>query len=179
MGYEVEWVELPEAAGRARSRWEDCAGSGLVCDHEPRCAEAYFSLAEPFRFCLNVAGMAVCRDGMRRAAMSYRAERQPFPDWPFEGAEDWRSASRARRDAYRAAERAAAAQTVPGGVGVPEFKLSSNGPWIVGPQEIAGALGRYALAPAGLRAELEAAEVWRDWLGWLRETVTRGGFTVG
>ncbi|MBV6703161.1 hypothetical protein KV557_39755, partial [Kitasatospora aureofaciens] len=131
-----------------------------------------------FQFHLNVAGMAVCRDVMRRSGMTYRAEHHPFPAWPFKDVEDWRSADQARRDAYVAAERAASAQTVPGQVGIPEFKLLSNGPWLVGSQEIAQALDRYEEAPASVRAEPEADELWRDWLGWLRETMVRGGFTV-
>lgn len=178
MSYDLEWVELPEAVAEARSRWESCTDSGLPCDHVPRCSESYFSLAEPFQFHLNVAGMAVCRDVMRRSGMTYRAEHHPFPAWPFKDVEDWRSADQARRDAYVAAERAASAQTVPGQVGIPEFKLLSNGPWLVGSQEIAQALDRYEEAPASVRAEPEADELWRDWLGWLRETMVRGGFTV-
>ncbi|WP_217712005.1 hypothetical protein [Kitasatospora sp. NA04385] len=179
MSYELEWVELPEAVAEARCRWESCIANGLPCDHIPDCSESYFSLAGPFQFHLNIAGMAVCRDGLRRSGMSYQAGHQPFPVWPFKDMEDWRSAGQARRDAFNAAERAASAQTVPGKVGIPEFKLLSNGPWLVGGEEIMQALNRYEEASADVRAELETDGLWCDWLGWLRETAGRGGFTVG
>ncbi|MFF0389956.1 hypothetical protein ACFYS8_14895 [Kitasatospora sp. NPDC004615] len=179
MSYDLEWVELPEAAAEARTRWESCTARGLACDHVPRCSEAYFSLTAPFQFQLNLAGMAVCRDVMRRTGMTYPAEQQPFPAWPFKDIEDWRSADQARRDAYNAAERAASAQTVAGHTGIPEFKLLSNGPWLVGSQEITQALDRYEEEPADERAELETGDLWREWLGWLRETAAHGGFTVG
>lgn len=178
MSYDLEWVDLPEAAAEARSRWESCTDRGLPCEHVPRCSESYFSLAEPFQFHLNVAGMAVCRDGLRRSGMTYQAEHQPFPVWPFKDIEDWQSADQARRDAFNVAERAASAQTVPGKVGIPEFKLLSNGPWLIGAEEIAQALDRYEEASAAVRAELETDGLWRDWLGWLRETAVHGGFTV-
>ncbi|MEU2629953.1 hypothetical protein, partial [Kitasatospora sp. NPDC007106] len=90
----------------------------------------------------------------------------------------WRSADQARRDAFNAAERAASAQTVPGKVGIPEFKLLSSGPWLVGGEEIMQALNQYEEASADLRAELETDGLWCDWLGWLRETAVHGGFTV-
>ncbi|WP_431676148.1 hypothetical protein [Kitasatospora sp. KL5] len=181
MSYDLEWVELPEAVAEARSRYESCTtrtAGGLPCDHVPECSKSYFSLAEPFQFHLNISGMGACRDGMRRAGMTYQAEHRPFPAWPFKDIKDWLAADQARRDAFDAAERAASAQTVPGKAGIPEFKLLSNGPWLVGAAEIAQALDRYEEAPAGVRAELEADGLWRDWLEWLRETAVRGGFTV-
>lgn len=175
MGYDFEWVELPAPAAAAR----DCFEALLGCDHGVPCDESYAILAEPFRFHLNISGMALCRDGMRRAAMTYEAEHQPFPDWPFAGSEDWQAADPSRRAEYDAAERVASAQTVPGMVGIPEFKFLSNGPWIVGTQEISEALERYEAASPVLRVEWEADELWCRWLGWLRETVDHGGFTVG
>ncbi|WP_200882750.1 hypothetical protein [Amycolatopsis sp. MJM2582] len=176
MGYDLEWVDLPEPAAAARDRFEACL---VRCVHVPHCASSYFELAAPFQFHLNVMGMAACREGMRRTAMTYEAEYRPFPAWPFADTEDWLSAAQDRRDEYDSAERAASAQTVAGMVGIPEFKLMSNGPWIVGDQEIGQALERYATAPAVLRSELEADELWRDWLAWLRETSGHGGFIVG
>jgi hypothetical protein len=110
--------------------------------------------------------------------MTYQAEHRPFPAWPFAGSEDWRTADRGRRDACAKAERAAAAQTVPGMTGIPEFKLLSNGPWLVGAEEIRHAPGRYQASSPGLRAELEDGDLWRSWLEWLRETAGYGGFTV-
>ncbi|MDX3264657.1 hypothetical protein PV336_36625 [Streptomyces sp. MI02-2A] len=86
---------MPVAVAEARSRWESCTERGLPCDHVPSCEESYLSLAEPFQFHLNIAGMAVCRDGMRRAATTYQAEHQPFPAWPFKDIEDWQSADQA------------------------------------------------------------------------------------
>ncbi|MET8357420.1 hypothetical protein [Micromonospora sp. NPDC005171] len=62
--------------------------------------------------------------------MTYQATPQPVPDWAFDSFDDWRN-DQHRRDAYNAAERAAAAQTSLGKVGIPEFKLTSNGPRVV------------------------------------------------
>ncbi|MFJ7268696.1 hypothetical protein ACIQV3_18970 [Streptomyces sp. NPDC099050] len=62
--------------------------------------------------------------------------------------------------------------------GIPEFKLLSNGPWLVGASEVEEALNRYAVSSPTIRSELEADQLWCDWLGWLRETDGRGGFTV-
>jgi len=84
----------------------------------------------------------------------------------------------AERDEYNSAERAASAQTVAGKTGIPEFKLTSNGPWLVSADEIGQALDRYDAASPVLRSELEADELWRTWLEWLRETIDHGGFTV-
>ncbi|HEX5120236.1 MAG TPA: hypothetical protein VFW65_34045 [Pseudonocardiaceae bacterium] len=175
MGYDLEWVELPPPVAAAR----DCFEAGLGCDHDVPCSETYHVLADPFQFSLNLAGMEFCRDGMRRAAMTYAAERPPFPDWPFASWQDWCSAEPSRRADYLAAERAVAAQTVAGMIGIPEFKFASNDSWIVGAQEICQALERYAVAPPALRAELEADDLWCQWLRWLRETIDHGGFTVG
>ena len=140
VSYDLEWVDLPEPVAGARNRYEADLG---LCDHVPSCQEPYFTLAEPYRFHLNAAGMAFCRAGMHRAAMTYQAEHNPFPAWPFTGTEDWRTADQSRRDAYSKAERVASAQTVPGMIGIPEFKLLSNGPWLVSSEEIRQALGRY------------------------------------
>ena len=175
MSYDLEWVELPEPAAAARDRYEADLG---FCDHVPPCQEPYFTLARPYRFHLNAAGMGLCRAGMRRAAMTYQAEPRPFPAWPFTGAEDWRTADQSRRAAYNKAERAASAQTVPGMIGIPEFKLLSNGPWLVSSAEIRQALGSYQASAPGLQAELEADDLWRSWIEWLRETADHGGFTV-
>jgi hypothetical protein len=174
VGYDFEWVGLPAPAAAAR----DCFEAFLGCEHGVPCHESYDILAEPFRFHLNIAGMALCRDRMRRAEMTYAAEPQPFPEWPF-SSEEWQAADPGRRAEYDAAERAASAQTVAGMVGIPEFKFLSNGPWIVGSQEIGQALERYAEASPVLRVEWEADTLWCQWLDWLRETVAHGGFTVG
>ncbi len=175
MGYDLEWWELPEPAAAARDSFEACLDA---CDHFPKCVERYLTLAEPYRFHLNITGMGYCRARMRHTMMTYEAESRPFPAWPFTGMEDWRAADQSLRDAYDEAERAASAQTVPGMIGIPEFKLLSNGPWLVGAEEIGQALGRYQASSPALRAELEADELWRDWVGWLRETADHGGFTV-
>lgn len=176
MSYELEWVELPEPAAAARARYEACLV--FPCDHVPSCQEPYFSLAEPYQFHLNIAGMAFCRAGMHRAAMTYQAEHYAFPAWPFAGLEDWGTADQSRRDAYIKAERAASAQTVSGMVGIPEFKLLSNGPWLVSAEEIKEALYRYEVSSPALRSELEADDLWHRWVEWLRETADHGGFTV-
>jgi hypothetical protein len=175
VSYDLEWAELPEPVAAARDRYEADLG---CCDHAPPCREPYLSLAEPYQFHLNIAGMGLCRAGMRRAAMTYQAEHRPFPAWPFTGIEDWRTADQTRRDAYNKAERAASTQTVPGMIGIPEFKLLSNGPWLVSADEIRQALGRYQASPPGLQTELEADARWRNWIEWLRKTADHGGFTV-
>ncbi|MEU8180787.1 hypothetical protein AB0B85_20040 [Micromonospora sp. NPDC049044] len=180
MSYHLERVDLPEPAATARSRFEACLDLAEPCAHTPPCGGSeYESLMAPFQFHLNIAGMAFCRDGMRRTGMTYQATSQPFPAWPFKDMDDWQSADQGRRDAYNEAERAAAAQTVPGMVGIPEFKLMSNGPWLVGAQEIEQALYRYQASSPHLRAELEGDDLWVTWLGWLNETISHGGFTVG
>jgi hypothetical protein len=178
MGYDLEWADLPEPAAAARSRFEACSDLGGLCVHAPPCLEEYETLAVAFQFHLNVAGMAVCRDGMCRTGMTYQATPQPFPAWQFKGIDDWRSADQSRRDAYSEAERAASAQTIPGMVGIPQFKLTSNGPWLVGPKEIEQALNCYEASSPSLRADLEEDDLWMAWLDWLRETVSHGGFTV-
>ncbi len=175
MSYDLEWVDLPEPVAGARERYEADLG---FCDHTPPCQEPYFALAEPFQLHLNAAGMAFCRAGMHRAAMTYQAEHLPFPEWPFTGIEDWRRADQSRRDAYNMAEHAASAQTVPGMIGIPEFKLLSNGPWVVSSEEIRQALGRYQASTPSLQAELQADDQWRRWVEWLRVTADHGGFTV-
>ena len=178
MSYELEWVDLPEPAATARSRFEACSDRGALCVHAPPCRGEYESLATAFRFHLNIAGMAFCRDYMRRAGMTYQATPRPFPAWPFDGIDDWRSADQSRRDAYDEAERAASAQTVAGMAGIPVFKLTSNGPWLVGRREIEQAMNCYQASSPSLRAELEGDDLWVAWLDWLRETVSHGGFTV-
>ncbi|GAB3174095.1 hypothetical protein FHX75_14320 [Micromonospora palomenae] len=122
--------------------------------------------------------MAFCRDGMHRAGMTYQATSQPFPAWPFDGIDDWRSAFQSRRDAYNKAERAASAQTVAGMVGIPEFKLMSNGRWLIGAREIEQALSCYQASSPSLRAELEGDDLWVAWLDWLRQAISHGGFAV-
>jgi hypothetical protein len=178
MSYNLEWADLPGPAATARSRFEACSDLGGVCAHTPPCLEEYETLAADCQFHLNIAGMAFCRHGMRCSGMTYQATPKPFPAWPFDGIDDWRSADQSRRDAYDEAERAASAQTIPGMVGIPEFKLMSNGPWLVRAREIAEALNSYQASSPNLRAELEGDDLWVTWLGWLRETVSRGGFTV-
>ncbi|WP_217920102.1 hypothetical protein [Actinomadura sp. BRA 177] len=148
------------------------------CEHAPPCMEHYFNLAEPYQFHLNAAGMGFCRVCMRRTAMTYEAEPHASPKWPFSSIEDWVTADQRRRDAYNKAERAASAQTVPGQIGIPEFKFLSNGPWLVSAREVQQALDRYDAAPSDLRADLESDTTWRDWLEWLRETTNHGGFAV-
>ena len=54
-------------------------------------------------------------------------------------------------------------------IGIPEFKLLSNGPWLVSSAEIRQALGSYQASAPGLQAELEADDLWRSWIEWLRE----------
>ncbi|SDZ40623.1 hypothetical protein SAMN05444365_11391 [Micromonospora pattaloongensis] len=176
MGYSFEWADLPEPAATARSRYEAHAEFDELC--QP-CTDKYYSLCDAYQFHLNIAGMAFCRDRMRRTGMTYQATPQPFPDWPFDDIYDWRSADPSRRDAYRDAERAASAQTVAGMVGIPEFKLTSNGPWLVGAREIEQALILYQASPPSLHAEFEGDDLWVTWLNWLRQTVNHGGFTVG
>ncbi|MET8232096.1 hypothetical protein ABZS77_15640 [Micromonospora sp. NPDC005298] len=178
MGYSFEHVDLPEPAANARTHAEECLDLGGSCGSWPRCRDDYHSLAADHQFHLNIAGMGFCRELMRRAGMTYQATPRPFPDWPFDSVDDWRDADQSRRDAYKEAERAAAAQTEPGMVGIPEFKFTSNGPWLVGPTEIEQALIFYEASPADLRAECEADELWVAWLGWLREARAHGGFTV-
>ncbi|WP_327309076.1 hypothetical protein OG730_40960 [Streptomyces sp. NBC_01298] len=62
--------------------------------------------------------------------------------------------------------------------GIPAFKLLSNGPWLVGAGEVEEALNRYEISAPTLRFELEADQLWCDWIGWLRETAGGGGFSV-
>ncbi|HEX8631381.1 MAG TPA: hypothetical protein VF755_24745 [Catenuloplanes sp.] len=177
MGYDLEWADLPEPGATARARFGACADLG-ECAHAPPCLEEYERLAARYRFHLNIAGMAFCRDGMRRTGMTYQATPQPFPAWRFDGIDDWRSADQSRRDAYNEAEWAASAQTIPGMVGIPEFKLTSNGPWLVGAREIKEALNCYQASAPSLRAELDGEDLWVAWLDWLRGTVSHGGFIV-
>lgn len=178
MGYDLEWAELPEPAATARARFQACSALGDRCVHTPSCLEEYERLAADYQFHLNIAGMAICRDGMHRTGMTYQANSQPFPVWSFESIDDWRCADPGQRAAYNEAERAASAQTVPGMVGIPVFKLTSNGPWLVGAREITEALHCYEISSPGLRGELEGDVLWVAWLGWLRRTVSHGGFTV-
>ncbi|MEU0155017.1 hypothetical protein, partial [Micromonospora fulviviridis] len=160
----------------------DAHGSSTGGTTAPTAADDHHHSARPFRaayhFHLNIAGMAFCRNRMRRTGMTYQATPQPFPDWPFDDIDDWRS-DQSRRNAYNQAERAASAQTVAGMVGIPEFKLTSNGPWLVGTREIEQALTLYQASSPSLHAELERDDLWVTWLDWLRQTVNHGGFTVG
>ena len=48
--------------------------------------------------------------------------------------------------------------------GIPEFKMLTNGPWIVGAREISEALDAYRAAPAEVRSEAEAELPWNSWL---------------
>ncbi|MEU7609123.1 hypothetical protein [Micromonospora sp. NPDC049204] len=178
MSYDLEWTDLPEPAATARSRFEACSELRDLCVHAPPCLHEYETLAAAYQFHLNIAGMGLCRDGMRRTGMTYHGAPQPFPAWPFQGIDDWQSADQSRRDAYNEAERAASAQTVPGMLGIPEFKLTSNGPWLVGAREIDEALDCYQASSPSVRAELDGDDLWAAWLDWLRETVSHGGFTV-
>jgi hypothetical protein len=177
MTYALEWADLPEPVATARSRYEACSELGGLCVHAPPCADEYFSLAAPYRFHLNIAGMGFCRACMRRTGMTFPATPQPFPDWNFDGIDDWRS-DESRRNAYNEAERAVAAQTVSGRVGIPEFKLTSNDRWLVRAKEIEEALNCYEASSPSLRAELERDDLWVAWLDWLRRTVNHGGFLV-
>ncbi|WP_422734425.1 hypothetical protein ACN26Y_05515 [Micromonospora sp. WMMD558] len=178
MSYDLEWADLPASAAAARSRLEACSDLGDLCVHAPPCLGEYETLAAAYQFHLNIVGMAFCRGGMRRTGMTYQATPQPFPAWPFDGIDDWHSADQRRRDAYKEAEQAASAQTVPGMVGIPEFKLSSNGPWLVGAREIEQALDCYQASSPILRAALEGDDLWAAWIDWLRQTVSHGGFVV-
>lgn len=117
MGYRFEHVDLPESAATARAHAEECLDLGGACGSWPRCRDEYESLAAAHQFALNIAGMGLCRELMRRAGMTYQATPRPFPDWPFDGIDDWRNADQSRRDAYKEAERAAAAQSGHPGAG--------------------------------------------------------------
>ncbi|MFE9917730.1 hypothetical protein ACFYPG_21475 [Micromonospora sp. NPDC005553] len=178
MGYNFEYVDLPEPAAIARAQAEECMELNGSCGNWPQCYNEYSSLAAAYQFALNIVGMAFCRERMRSAGMTYQATPHPFPDWPFDSVDDWRTSDERRRTAYREAERAASAQTRPGRVGIPEFKLTSNGPWVVGRTEIEQALVLYEASPTTPRAEWETDALWVGWLGWLRETRAHGGFTV-
>ncbi|GAB3174098.1 hypothetical protein GCM10027259_13590 [Micromonospora palomenae] len=41
MGYDFEWVDLPEPAATARSRYQTCSDLGGLCVHAPPCWEEY------------------------------------------------------------------------------------------------------------------------------------------
>ena len=174
----MEWVVLPEPAASARTRFEECIDMVRRCPHDPVCLEAYLAAAASFQFHMTIMEMALIRYWMRSIGMTYKAEPLPFPRWPFTSLEHWRGADQAERAAYTLADRAASAQVVPGMAGIPEFKLRSNGPWIVGAQEIGETLIAYDLADADARAEAEADPLWLAWLTWLRETEQHGGFHV-
>jgi hypothetical protein len=138
MGYDFEWAVLPEPAASARRRYDLCAESDEPCTHEPECAGEYLASADPYRFHLNVSGMADCRRAMAATGMTHAA---PLP-----------------RDT--AAETAGSAWTVPGMAGIPAFKFQSNGPWSVSATEVTEALAIYEGAGPPLSAELES-----DWSG--------------
>ena len=174
----MEWVVLPEPAASARARFEECIDMVRRCPHDPACLEAYLAATAPFQFHVTIMEMAFVRYWMRSIGMTYKAEPLPFPAWPFTSLEHWRAADRAERDAYTLADRAASAQVVPGMAGIPEFKLRSNGPWIVGAGEIGECLMAYDLADGSARAEAEADPLWLAWLTWLRETEQHGGFLM-
>jgi hypothetical protein len=79
VSYDLEWVDLPEAAALARTRFEECCDDPEGCRHVPSCEESYFDLAAPYRYHLNAGSMGfVCR-WMRQTGMTYQAEYQPFP----------------------------------------------------------------------------------------------------
>ncbi|WP_405360008.1 hypothetical protein OG535_15045 [Kitasatospora sp. NBC_00085] len=176
--YDLEWEQLPEPAAAARARFETCVERLPECPHTPGCRAEYEALVPDYRMTLDHHQMGVCREGMRRTRMSYEADEPDFPDWPFAGMADWYAAPQGVRDAHNAADRAAQAHRVSGMAGIPEFKMTESGPWLVGPEEITEALARYATAPAAVRRELEAGPVWPLWLDWLQETARHGGFRV-
>jgi len=68
---------------------------------------------------------------------------------------------------YEAAERRASSQRGKG-AGIARFKLSSNGPWIVVAEEVAGAWSAYDRSSSTVRSDIEIDEIWRTWIAWLR-----------
>ncbi len=50
MGYDLEWVDLPDRAAAARARYLACTDLDFACVHTPPCAMEYLSRAEPYQF---------------------------------------------------------------------------------------------------------------------------------
>ncbi len=121
----------------------------------------------PYSLHFTIGAMAHCRGVMNEFEMRVHAEYIPWDDARFSAA------------TTEASEELAGAQRVVGGVGIPSFKLDSNGPWLVHPDEIDGALTVYRAASAEARRDAEReADVWRLWLEWVEETRDHGGFHV-
>jgi hypothetical protein len=163
-------LELADCAA-ARERLTVCRSTGDLCAHEPDCEAALYRLLaraaadrpgedNPWEFRYRKFGDI--NEKMELAGMGYPARPEPWTS----GAEDDRQE---RDDAWRA-------QTVPGRLGIPAFKLTSNDRWLVTSKEIDEALDAYARTPEGLRTELEADPKWLAWLRWLAVARNHGGF---
>jgi hypothetical protein len=160
MGYDMEWVDLPEHAARLRGEYQAALGSHPFDDR------AYFEAIEPYARHLNIGAMGIVRRTMEEFGMVFEAEPRPYGDPSFAAPSE------------REQDERFASQRVDGGRGIPRFKLTSNDGWLVYPDEIAGALAAYDAASQDRRTEAEEDKLWREWLTWLRLTHDRGGFYV-
>ncbi|MEU4620559.1 hypothetical protein AB0G04_11355 [Actinoplanes sp. NPDC023801] len=163
-------LELADCAA-ARSRLTACQQAGPLCAHEPDCEAALYRLLaraaadrpgedNPWEF--RYRKFADINEKMERAGMGYPAQPRTWDsgdenDRPGND-DDWR------------------AQTVPGRLGIPAFKLLSNDRWLITAKEIDEALDAYTRTPDGLRTELETDQKWQDWLRWLAVARDHGGF---
>jgi hypothetical protein len=152
----------------ARTRLAACQQAGPLCAHDPDCeADLYRLLArvaadrpgedKPWEF--RYRKFADINEKMELAGMGYPAHPEP-----------WNTADDTERDA------AWRAQTVPGRLGIPAFKLLTNDRWLVTTKEIDEALDAYTRTPDGLRTELETDPKWLAWLRWLTVARNHGGF---
>jgi len=175
VSYRLEFAVLPDEAATARTRYEQCDDE--ECEHVPSCDDAYFELVAPHQMHLTIVEMARALSGMRRFALVHEATPIEF-EGPFYNWEEWQALGADERAEYSRRERIHQSQTVAGATGIANFKLESNGPWIVTVSEIRGALDAYRLVPDEARADAEADEQWVCWIDWLRRSARNGGFIV-
>ncbi|GIE28163.1 hypothetical protein Ait01nite_012080 [Actinoplanes italicus] len=163
-------LELADCAA-ARSRLADCRQAGTLCAHEPDCEAALYRLLaraatdrpgedNPWEF--PYRKFADINEKMELAGMGYPAQPTAWESGDTDGRVE-------HDDAWRA-------QTVPGRLGIPAFKLLSNDRWLITTKEIDEALDAYTRTPDTVRAELETDPKWLAWLRWLTVARDHGGF---
>ena len=141
--------------------------------------QRFLDAAESYSFHLNIAGVGLCRRRMAELGMLAGGTPAPFPEYPswnrslYSSEAEHRAANKKVWEEYADNELSASSQRGQG-LGIPRFKLESNGPWIVVEEEVRAALA--ALDRSDPAISVQGADVWTTWVAWLRRASS--GFEV-
>ena len=186
MGYDMRWEGEPspelvaahqeaceafEAAVRARDEFP--RGSLEAESLQPEVQRTYdvMQKTDVGYFRLNIWGMETARNELYKVGV---ITDEPTPEFPGHDAE-WESLSEERQDEIINEWQSAVA---PGDThGIPSYKLGSNDGWLVTPAEIRTGLA-WADYHEGEGWEYRLTDYVQEWVQWMKQAATMGGFRV-